>query len=146
MLHLSYLVYSCSEGFVHRDLLQNFVKMLLVGSRISIEISHALLERFILAIAFKVALWRHELAVLSDVTFLLSIMLSRYVFEAAESGYLRVDVHVEEFWLLNTSFSEGTLSDLIVIHLHFLLIFLHTHAEGVPEDVSVDNFGFCKSI
>lgn len=140
------MVNSCSEGFFEIDLLQNFVKMLLVGSCISIEISHALLERFVLAIAFKVAQGRHKLAVLSDVTFLLSIMLGRYVFEAAESGYLRVDVHVEEFWLLNSSFLQGTLSDLIVVHLHFLLIFLHTHAEGVPQDVSVDDPGFCKSI
>lgn len=130
------------EGFFNIDLLQFCVKMLLVGSCISIEISHALLERLILAVAFKVALWRHKLAVLSNVTFLLSIMLSRYVFEAAESGYLRVDVHVEEFWLLKGS----SIAALIMIHLHFLLIFLHTHAEGVPQDVSVDNLGFCKSV
>lgn len=88
MLHLSYLVDSSSEGLCEVDLLQNFVKMLLVGSGISIEVSYALLESFVFAVTFEVALWGHELAVLGDVAFLLSIMFSRYVFEAAESWNL----------------------------------------------------------
>lgn len=120
--------------------------MLLVGSCISVEVSYALLESFIIAITLKIADWRHELAVLSNIAFLLSIMLSRYVFEAAESGHLRVNVHVEEFWLLNETFVDGSLSDLVLIHLHFLLVFLHAHAKGVSQDVPVDNFLFRKGV
>ena len=140
---MSYLVKSCSDCFIKIYLIQSSVKMLLVGSGISIEVSHALLVRFVLA--FMAALGRNKFSIFSDITFLLSIMLSRYVFEDAESGNLRVDVHVAEFRLLNSLYLQMIFRDHVVVHFHFLLIFLHAHADRVPQDVPVDNLGFCKS-
>lgn len=100
------------------ELLQDFVKLMLVGSGISIEIATLLV-----CLIFKVVL----------------IGLGSDSFEAAKSlELLSVDVHVVDLWLLDT-LELLLLGHLLLEHFHLLLVLLDTHIDAVSKDISIND-------
>jgi hypothetical protein len=69
------------------------------------------------------------------------------VLETSKSSLRRVvDVHVLDFRLLDLSNESLSVHELLLVHLHFFLIFLNTHVETMKQDISINNFLFGKSV
>jgi hypothetical protein len=74
------------------------------------------------------------------------LVLRGDILEAAESSdTLSVYVHVVELWLLNR-FELLLLGDLLLEHLHFLLVLLDAHVGAVSKNVSVDDLGGSENL